>query len=165
MFHFDRSMPDPRPTISNSSLTIFFDHWPGNSIVPFKWFDYPWGICLPMVGFTPAKRIPIERHDYVNTSNNVGTILQNCSSSVSIPTPFVIIGEGCVDRTWYQTFLGRSTFSYFKSFKALNYNRIGDSFISNVDVKSRAFQTVISKTIWILKLIDLDLNAPRRKWA
>lgn len=95
MFRFDRSMPDPRPTISNSSLTIFSDHWPDNSIVPFKWFDYPWGICLPMVGFTPAKRIPIERHDYVNTSNNVGTILQNCSSSVSISTPFVIIGGAC----------------------------------------------------------------------
>lgn len=96
MFRSDRSMLDPRPTISNSSLTIFPDHWPGNSIVPFKWFDYPWGICLPMVGFTPAKRIPIERHDYVNTSNNVGTIVQNCSSSVSIPIPFVIIGGACV---------------------------------------------------------------------
>lgn len=100
-----------------------------------------------MVGFTPAKRIPIERHDYVNTSNNVGTILQNCSSSVSIPTPFVIIGGACVDGTRYQAFPGRPTFSYFKSLKALNYNRIGDPFISNADVKSRAFQTVISETI------------------
>lgn len=154
MFRFDRSMPDPRPTISNSSLTIFSDHWPGNGIVPFKWLDYPSGICLPMVGFTPAKRIPIERHDYVNTSNNVGTIVQNCSSSVSIPTPFVIIGGACVDGTRYQAFLGRPTFSYFKSLKALNYNRIGDPFISNADVKSRVFQTVISKTIWILKLMD-----------